>query len=75
MVRLTDRPDMTVDVYQGRKTTTQQQQEDPLKSLHYEDVQDGLWSEPSCLHIYQALFLCVVAHIRTSQMKITSHRN
>ena len=26
MVRLTDRPDMTLDVYRGRKTTTQQQQ-------------------------------------------------
>ena len=27
VVRLTDRPDMTVDVYRGRKTTKQQQQE------------------------------------------------
>ena len=27
MVRLTDRPDMTLDVYCGRKTTTQQQQQ------------------------------------------------
>ena len=27
VVRLTDRPDMTLDVYRGRKTTTQQQQE------------------------------------------------
>ena len=26
MVRLTDRPDMNLDVYRGRKTTTQQQQ-------------------------------------------------
>ena len=26
VVRLTDRPDMTLDVYRGRKTTTQQQQ-------------------------------------------------
>ena len=26
MVRLTDRPDMTLDVYLGRKTTIQQQQ-------------------------------------------------
>ena len=24
MVRLTDRPDMTIDVYRGRKTTNQQ---------------------------------------------------
>ena len=27
MVRLTDRPDMTLDVYCGRKTTIQQQQQ------------------------------------------------
>ena len=27
VVRLTDRPDMTSDVYRGRKTTTQQQQQ------------------------------------------------
>ena len=26
VVRLTDRPDMTIDVYRGRKATTQQQQ-------------------------------------------------
>ena len=26
MVRLTDRPDMTLDVYRGRKTAIQQQQ-------------------------------------------------
>ena len=28
VVRLTDRPDMTLDVYRGRKITTQQQQEE-----------------------------------------------
>ena len=27
VVRLTDRPDMTLDVYHGRKTTKQQQQQ------------------------------------------------
>ena len=27
VVRLTDRPDMTLDVYHGRKTTTQEQQQ------------------------------------------------
>ena len=30
MVRLTDRPDMTLDVYRGRKTTMQQQQVLPV---------------------------------------------
>ena len=33
MVRLTDRPDMTLDVYCGCKTTTQQQQQ--LPKLQY----------------------------------------
>ena len=28
VVRLTDRPDMTLDVYRGRKITTQQQEEE-----------------------------------------------
>ena len=33
VVRLTDRPDMTLDVYRGRKTTTtQQQQQQPFKN-------------------------------------------
>ena len=27
VVRITDRPDMTLDVYRGRKTTIQQQQQ------------------------------------------------
>ena len=30
VVRLTDRPDMTLDVYRGRKTTIQQQQQQYL---------------------------------------------
>ena len=30
VVRLTDRPDMTLDVYRGRKTTMQQQQQMPF---------------------------------------------
>ena len=29
VVRLTDRPDMTIDVYRGRKATIQQQQQHP----------------------------------------------
>ena len=32
VVRLTDRPDMTLDVYRGRKTTKQQQQQQPALS-------------------------------------------
>ena len=33
MVRLTDRHDMTLDVYRGRKTTIQQQQQNPFRQL------------------------------------------
>ena len=33
VVRLTDRPDMTLDVYRGRKTTMQQQQIPYLKMV------------------------------------------
>ena len=33
MVRLTDRPDMTLDVYGGRKPTIQQQQQIKTKNV------------------------------------------
>ena len=32
VVKLTDRPDMTLDVYPGRKTTIQQQQQENIHS-------------------------------------------
>ena len=51
-VRLTDRPDMTLDVYRGRKTTMQQQQQNILKSGH--------WSRSRC-HLKFFLFLALVA--------------
>ena len=35
VVRLTDRPDMTLDVYRGRKTTIQQQQQNPGSALQH----------------------------------------
>ena len=35
MVRLTDRPNMTLDVYGGRKTTMQKQQPSPYKKFHF----------------------------------------
>ena len=34
VVRLTDRPDMTLDVYRGRKTTIQQQQQHNYMKRH-----------------------------------------
>ena len=36
-VRLTDRPELTLDIYHGRKTTMQQQQQQRA-SHHYSDT-------------------------------------
>ena len=33
VVRLTDRPDMTLDVYRGHKTTMQQQQKSAVRTM------------------------------------------
>ena len=41
VVRLTDRPDMTLDVYRGRKTTMQQQQQ-PTYNRKIPPVYNGL---------------------------------
>ena len=38
VVRLTDRPDMTLDVYCGRKTTMQQQQSPEQKMNDFETL-------------------------------------
>ena len=38
VVRLTDRPDMTLDVYRGRKTTTQQQQHSARRRDTHSDI-------------------------------------
>ena len=49
VVRVTDRPDMTLDVYRGRKTTMQQQQQVPpiflLLNIHGGESRD-------ILHLY-----------------------
>ena len=45
VVRLTDRPDMTLDVYRGHKTTIQQQQHEFLfASLENIALTSGLYS-------------------------------
>ena len=65
VVRLTDRPDMTLDVYRGRKTTMQQQKSGNLKKNGYgrqssenlfllkreKDVLSQARSKPICLLI------------------------
>ena len=44
VVRLTDRPDMTLDVYRGRKKTTTQQQKQPkIFWLADRHVAEGAW--------------------------------
>ena len=48
VVRLTDRPDMTLDVYRGRKTTMQHI---PHEVTHYEDL------DLHCLQTELFLFL------------------
>ena len=40
VVRLTDRPDMTLDVYRGRKITMQQQQLTVIDQSYEESFQD-----------------------------------
>ena len=57
VVRLTDRPDMTLDVYRGRKTTIQFNKSangiDPDEAAHYELPHLGL----PCLKIQLISFL------------------
>ena len=57
MVRLTDRPDMTLDVYRGRKTTIQQQQQRSL------DTEAGKFYDASN-RLYDAALLtrCYTQH-------------
>ena len=54
VVRLTDRPEMTLDVYHGRKTTIQQQQQLPyqehcLPYLYFQIFDDAYKSPLSCI--------------------------
>ena len=38
VVRLTGRPDLTLDIYRGRKTTIQQQQQIPFQSIPFHSM-------------------------------------
>ena len=49
VVRLTDRPDMTIDVHRGRKTTMQQQQQKSFLSVT---------TELLCLCVYDCFEQC-----------------
>ena len=55
VVRLTDRPDMTLDVYRGRKTTMQQQKTKYDRKNTVEDVKLAM----GILRKYHILVLCL----------------
>ena len=54
VVRLTDRPDMTLDVYRGRKTTMQQKQQVTLKALKTKIVANASSEEPHVVKTFGA---------------------
>ena len=57
VVRLTDRPDMTLDVYRGRKTTIQQQKQ--LSSDTRADVIEALSQRLyTCIPLAVSSILC-----------------
>ena len=59
VVRLTDRPDMTLDVYRGRKTTMQQQQQHMWSYNSYDTIFTFLmclWKSPIETHWNVKLF-------------------
>ena len=55
VVRLTDSPDMTLDVYRGRKTTMQQQQQQ-FFSLGFKPIQDEADSSVVLAELQVAIF-------------------
>ena len=68
VVRLTDRPDMTLDVYRGRKTTMQHAKTLLLheKQLFYAEVEGGIlvWARASVrLSIHPSLRLSFVVKL------------
>ena len=64
VVRLTDRPDMTSDVYRGRKTTMQQQQQHASTYLRIGSLDFvGLFSSPRVVGVVDCnmFILCLSA--------------
>ena len=56
VVRLTDRPDMTLYVYRGRKTTIQQQQQPIFRKTDFCDRLEGRCAYADCNTVYCVLF-------------------
>ena len=63
VVRLTDRPDMTLDVYRGRKTTIQQQQQQSMKLVHVRTI---TWS---CMVGFEKKWVQMIIMTKLSVMK------
>ena len=58
MARLTDHPDMTLDVYRGRKTTMQQQQPDMSGGQNFVKT-DNVWHR-YVLHFFPLILDCTL---------------
>ena len=57
VARLTDRPDMTLDVYRGRKTTMQQQQQQLDSANSCYSIRQNLHTHVAiCMHKYTCTY-------------------
>ena len=70
VVRLTDRPDMTLDVYRGRKKTIQQQQQNMNKKNLL-----TLWSNGACnfsdnFHSFHKRFYGILRKMQVNKMML-----
>ena len=65
VVRLTDRPDMTLDVYRGRKTTMQQQQQQTALIL---SVFVGYTRDTKNIDVH--FYTCSTCHGHTDSMAL-----
>ena len=61
VVRLTDRPDMTLDVYRGRKTTMQQQQKNFICCQRWDSNSLLSVHKPTTLVIQNVILIGFVA--------------
>ena len=74
MVRLTDRPDMTLDVYRGRKTTKQQlRKRKNIRNFSDPKNWDGVFWGPKMIKnvpdfaCLQALSTCIISVLACKQ--------
>ena len=67
VVRLTDRPDMTLDVYRGRKTTIQQQYNND-KDVKFQVIHPSVWTDYYICHImFRHVMICKINSEETMQ--------